>query len=240
MDLVAIGAHPDDIELFAGGTIAKCARNGWEVGIITLTRGEMASRGTPGERLEESREGARILGVEEEHLAVLDLGDTLLENTAENRKALIRQIRRWQPRIWLYLHPFDRHPDHRKASKIVEDAFFYCHLANLDVPEEPYYPGGRFRCFNNTAPEEMPSFFVDVSDTFETKLEALRAHRSQFYNPEYQGVETYISSRDFFEHIKVRARYFGGLAGVRYAEAFSAPQPLLFDDPLRAFLPHRD
>ncbi len=238
MDLVAIGAHPDDIELFAGGTIAKCVNNGWDVGIITLTRGEMASRGTPQERLQETKDAARILGIKDEHLAVMDLGDTIIENNVQNRHALISQLRKWKPRIWMYLHPFDRHPDHQKASRIVDDSYFYCHLKTLDIPEEPYQPQGRFRCFNNTAPEEMPNFLVDISDTFETKIAAIKAHRSQFYNPEYQGVETYISTPEFFEHIQIRARYFGGLAGVQYAEAFSTPEPLYLTDPLKAFLPH--
>ncbi len=232
MDLVAIGAHPDDVELFAGGLLAKCVDRGYEVGLIHLTRGERGTRGTPGERRLEALDAARVLGLGEDHVVFLDLGDTLLENTEANRLKVIGALRRWSPRLVLHPHPFDRHPDHRKANRLAEDAYFYCHLARVETGTPPFRPQGRLLFFNHSAPDRPPSFIVDVTDHFERKMDALRAYRSQFHNPDYPAEETYISSKEFHEQIEVRARYFGGLIGVRYGEPFFLPDPLAVDDPV--------
>lgn len=232
MDLVAIGAHPDDVELFAGGLLAKCVAQGREVGLVHLTRGERGTRGSAPERRAEALEAARALGVGEDRVSFLDLGDTLLENSEKNRLEVIQVLRRWRPRLALYHHSFDRHPDHRKANRLVEDAFFYCHMPRLETAAPPFRPRGRLLFFNNSIPEQPPSFIVDVTDFFDRKMESVRAYRSQFHNPDYPGEETYISSPDFLESIEVRARFFGGLIGVRYGEPFFSPDPLSVEDPL--------
>lgn len=232
MDLVAIGAHPDDVELFAGGFLAKAVADGYEVALAHLTRGERSTRGTPEERRVEAHDAARALGVDASHVDILDVGDTRVENTEENRLAVIRLLRHRRPRLVLYAHPLDRHPDHRKASRLVEDAFFYSHLAKIDTGQEPFRPEGRFQFFNNSIPAEPPSFIVDVTETFGRKIEALRAYRSQFHNPDYPGEETFISSRFFFEQIEARARYFGGQIGVKYGEPYHLPQPPAVADPI--------
>lgn len=232
MDLVAIGAHPDDVELFAGGLLAKCVDRGYEVGLIHLTRGERGTRGTPEERRVEALDAARALGIAEDHVAFLDLGDTLVENTEANRLELIDALRRWSPRLVLHPHPHDRHPDHRKASELSQDAYFYSHLARLETAAPPFRPQGRLLYFNNSLPESPPSFIIDITEQFERKMEALSAYRSQFYNPDYPAEETFISSKAFHEQIELRARYFGGLIGARCGEPFFLPDPLAVDDPL--------
>ena len=243
MDLAVFAAHPDDAELFAGGLIARCVDLGYDVGICHLTRGEMATRGTPEERHTEAQAAARALGLSMGRVEALDLGDTRLDNNEENRLQIIRVLRKWRPRVVAYHHSYDRHPDHRKASQLVNDAFFYSHLRSLNTGQEPFRTQGRFQFFNNTLPDRAPSFIVDVSDVFERKVEAIKAYRSQFHNPEYQGAqsgeETFISSPEFFEMIEVKARFWGGMIGVRYGEPYVAPDPIGVADPIQTILPCR-
>jgi len=236
MDLVAIGAHPDDVELFAGGLVAKCVEHGHEVGVIHLTPGERGTRGSSQERRQEALNAAKVLGIEPDRVVFLDLGDTLLENTEPNRLAIIEVLRRWRPRLVLQPHPFDRHPDHRKASRLCEDAFFYSHLTRVGEGQPPHRPEGRLMYLNNSVPDVSPSFIVDITEFFDRKMEAIGAYRSQFFNPDYGAEETYISAHEFHEQIQVRARYFGGLIGVRYGEPFVLPVPLAVDNPVALLL----
>jgi bacillithiol biosynthesis deacetylase BshB1 len=230
VDIVAFGAHPDDVEILAGGLLALSVRQGREVGIVHMTRGERATRGNPEERRKEALEAAGRLGVGAERVTILDLGDTLLENTPANRLEVVRVLRQWRPRIVLHHHPHDRHPDHRKSSVLVADAFFYAGLSQIETGQPPHRPSSRLLFFNNTIPDESPSFVVDVTETFQQKIQALRAYESQLYNPDYPGTETYISSPEYFEQIEVRARHFGGLVGVRYGEPYRATSPLVIRD----------
>lgn len=236
MDLVAFGAHPDDIELFAGGFMAQCAARGYEVGLVHLTRGECGTRGTPEERRLEAVQAAQALGIAEDRVAFLDLGDTRVENTEANRLEVIRVVRRWRPRVVLHGHPLDRHPDHHKGCLLVQDACYYSGLARLETEQPPWRPEKRLQFFNNTLPSESPSFIADITPFFSRKLDALRAYRSQFHNPDYDGPETYISTREFFDQIEIRARFYGGQIGVRYGEPFRVPDPLGLQDPLSLFL----
>ena len=235
LDLLAVGAHPDDVELFAGGLMADSTRRGYSVGIAHLTRGESATRGTPEERRGEAFEAAKVLGVAPERVAFLDLGDALLENSHANRLEIVRLVRRFRPRLVAYHHPVDRHPDHRKASRLVEDALFYARLGRIDTGQPPHKPHGRLLFYNNSLPPEPPSFIADVTAGFPQKIEALRAYRSQFHNPDYAGEATYISSSGYFEQIEARARYYGGFIGVRFGEPYSVVQPVGVRNPV-AFL----
>lgn len=236
MDCLVIGAHPDDAEIFAGGLIARCAQAGRSVGILHLTRGECGTRGTAEERRAEAAESAHILGLPSDHMRMLDLGDARLENTEANRLAIIRIVREWRPRLVIHHDTeIDRHPDHGKAGALARDAVFYSRLKAFDTGQPPFAPGGRMTFQYNGPASVTPTMVVDISDTFATKMDALRAYRSQFYNPSYAGEETYISSREFMEQIEVRARFFGGLIGVRYGEPFWATAPLLVRDPLLFF-----
>ncbi len=236
MDLVAFGAHPDDVELFAGGFIAQSVAQGYEVGLVHLTRGERGTRGTPEERRAEALQAAQVLGVGEDRVAFLDLGDTLVENTEANRLEVIRVLREWRPRVVLHGHPLDRHPDHRKGCLLVQDACYYSGLARVETGQPPWRPEKRLEFLNNTLPSEPPAFIVDITPFFPRKIESLRAYRSQFHNPDYDGPQTFISTREFFDQIEVRARFYGGQIGVRYGEPFMTTSPLGLTSPLALFL----
>ena len=232
MDCLAIGAHPDDAELFAGGTLASCIAKGYEVGILHLTRGECGTRGSAEERRIEAGDAAKALGVAPANMAILDLGDARLANSEENRLQVIRIIRQWRPRLVLHHLHLDRHPDHRKASRLCEDACFYAGLARIGTDQEAYRPPSRLMFFNNTAPSPPADLIVDISDFFERKMAALAAYRSQFHNPSYPGPVTYISSPEFIQQIETRARYYGAMIGARYGEPFRTSAPLRVNDPL--------
>jgi len=156
----------------------------------------------------------------------------LLENNETNRLEIIRILRRWRPKLVISHHPEDRHPDHRKASQLVEDAFFYSGLRKIDTGQEPWRAPMRLEFYNNSAPDRQPSLIVDVSDSFSRKMDAIHCYKSQIYNPQYEGEQTYISSPEYLEQIEIRARYFGGQIGVHYAEPFHAVSPLCVQDPL--------
>jgi bacillithiol biosynthesis deacetylase BshB1 len=233
MDCVVFGAHPDDAEIFAGGLLALCVKRGYDVGVVHLTQGERATRGTVAERRAEAAEASEILGLKPNRTLILDLGDTLIENNEQNRLEIVRILRNWQPRIVLHHYPMvDRHPDHAKAGRLLEEAYSCSRLAGVQTDQPPFAPTARYMFFYTGLDVVSPSFVVDITETFERKVEALRAYRSQFYNPDYPGQETYISSREFFEQIEVRARFFGGLINVRYGEPYWAPGPLSVADPV--------
>jgi N-acetylglucosamine malate deacetylase 1 len=232
MDCVVFGAHPDDAEIFAGGFLALCARHGYDVGVVHMTRGERATRGTPEERESEAAASAGILGLRSDRVIRLDLGDTLLENTEQNRLTIVRVLREWRPRVVLHHYPLtDRHPDHRKAGQLVEDAVLYSRLGGIDTNQLPFAPSARFSFIWSGRDVAAPSLVVDISDTFGQKMEALRAYRSQFHNPDFPGPETYISSVEFLEMIETRARFYGRLIDARYGEPLWSNYPLVVTDP---------
>ena len=215
VDILAIGAHPDDVELGIGGALAKWAGRGRVVGILDLTRGEMGTRGTPEERLAEAAEAARILGV-----AVREnvgLPDGALANTLEQQRAIIPFLRRFRPRVLLIPRAPDRHPDHAAAYALCRDANFFSALARIESDAPPHRVAHVY-AYNPYFESDRPAMAVDVSATFEVKLEALRAYRSQFFNPAYDAPATKIASKEFWDSIAVRAAYWGGQAGVAYAE----------------------
>ena len=235
MDLLAFGAHPDDCELYVGGLLAKLARKGYQVGVVDLTRGEMSSRGTVAERKREIGKASKILGLSLRK--TLDLGDTRLSNTPQARLSIIRVIRQYRPRLVLYQYPMDRHPDHVRGGLLVKEACFYSHLPKIRTRQRCYRPKHEF-CFLGTIIGETvkPSFIVDISDTFERKMKALQAYSSQFYNPAYQGKETYISSQAFFEFVETRAKFYGALIGVQYGEPYISHSFLRVNDPVAFYL----
>jgi bacillithiol biosynthesis deacetylase BshB1 len=232
LDLLAIGAHPDDVELGCGGTIAKLARHGRKVGILHLTRGEAGTRGTAEERLAEAERAAATLGAVE--LAFLDCGDGSLRTGPAEEDALIEVLRTWRPDILLSPTPHDRHPDHGRAHRLVEAAAFYSGLAGR-APKcgpAPHRPGAVFSYMQHDGFE--PSFIVDVSADWGTKMDSLRAYRSQlFVAPEAQSGEapvTKVSSREFWLAVEGRARYFGQAINAEMGEAFWSRLPLAVAD----------
>jgi bacillithiol biosynthesis deacetylase BshB1 len=231
VDVLAVGAHPDDVEMSCGGTLIKLVREGWRVAIVDCTRGEFGSRGTVEGRAREAAEAAAIIGaVARENLALPDGSITV---TPEAVEALVRLFRHYRPRIVLFPPPFERHPDHEQVHQLVRRAFFHSGLAKLQTRgpdgqlQQPYRPRLLF-CYMQ-AYEFQPSFYVDIRDVYEQKVRAVQAHASQVYvpgvSPENEP-ETVLSRPEFWELLELRARYFGSRIGVRYAEAFLALTPL--------------
>jgi bacillithiol biosynthesis deacetylase BshB1 len=220
VDLLAIGAHPDDAELGIGGMIHKLTRGGHEVALVDLTRGEMGSRGSGEERLAEATEAARILGVSSREC--VGLPDSQLCNVSEQQRAIIPFIRKFRPRILMAPMNPDRHPDHMAAHDLVRDANYFSGLKRIDTGQEPYRAPSVYYFYPYEESQSMPSFIIDVSDNFDTKLEALQAYASQFYNPAYKGAETRIASKAFWESVRTRAAYWGDRIGVTYGEPLFA------------------
>lgn len=229
VDVLAVGAHPDDVELGIGGTLHKLVQNGYTTGILDLTRGEMSTRGSLDERAAESERAAQILGVVRRECA--GLPDGALANTHEQQQRVIPFIRSFRPKLLIIPMDLDRHPDHRAAHGLVRDAAYFSGLTRIETEQDPYRPPTTYYYHPYYDGLEPPQVVVDISDHFEAKLEALRAHASQFHNPDYSGEETHIASEEFWDSIRTRAAYWGHLIGVKYGE------PLYSDGPVGVPLP---
>lgn len=227
LDVLAFGAHPDDVELGCGGTLYKLAQQGYSTGIADITEGEMGTRGTVEERYRESAEAARIL--QSKVRLNLKIPDAQIVLTEENRLKVIEVIRRYCPTLIFAPYPADRHPDHYHTNQLVTEAAFYAGVKKIGPPIPAAYRPKRVIYYPMTY-EFTPSFVVDISEQFSAKIDAIRAYRSQFYNPEYDAEETFIASKDYMEALDFRARHFGWKAGVKYAEPFWVRETLLLDD----------
>ena len=226
LDLLAVGAHPDDVDLGVGGLLHKYARQGRRVGILDLTRGEMGSRGTPEERDMEAQTAAGILGAVVRDNACLP--DGAVANTSEQQHRVISFIRQYRPRILLATMEKDRHPDHHAAHALVRDAAYFSGLRKIETGCAPYRPPYIYY-FHPYEEARMPDFIIDISDDFEAKLSALRAHASQFHNPNYSGPTTRIASAEFWDSIQTRAAYWGSRIQVRFGEALYNNGPAAVD-----------
>ncbi|MDX1382835.1 MAG: bacillithiol biosynthesis deacetylase BshB1 [Thermoanaerobaculia bacterium] len=231
LDLVAVGAHPDDVELGCGGTLALAVSQGLAAGIVHLTSGEAGTRGTPERRRAEAAAAAEALGVGE--LAFLDCGDGGLRRGPEEEDALIELFRRWRPEVVLGPPVDDRHPDHRRAHALVRDAFFYAGLAKRrpDVGAA-HRPGAHFHYLAHDL--QVPTFIVDVTSVWARKMAALDAYESQLHRAGQEAVAeppTKVSSREFRRAVEGRARELGMVIGVPYGEGFTANGPLAVSRP---------
>jgi bacillithiol biosynthesis deacetylase BshB1 len=229
LDILAIGAHPDDVELGAGGFLLRMKALGYTTGIVDLTRGELGSRGTPEIRAQEAEAAARILGVKVRRN--LDLGDGRLEVSLDNRHALARAIRELKPSFLVGPYFDDKHPDHAAAGGLMKDAFYDARMPKLKLGVPPhscrrlfYYPCHIY---------VHPSLVVDISPYFEQKMEAVRAYESQFGESQGQiNLDYYhIGISDYIFHMECRCGHFGSLVGVSYGEGFYSQDPLLVNDP---------
>jgi len=227
VDVLAIGAHPDDVDLGVGGTLLLLAAQGFSTAILDLSQGEAASRGTPEERVREADRSARVLQVRERYNAELPDGD--IENSPDQRLRVIPFIRALRPAVILSHHGTDRHPDHGAAHALVRDANFFAGVASIETDEDPYRAPNIFHFHPYQDDEDPPAMVVDVSDHFERKLRALKSFKSQLFNPGYRGTETYVSSPEFWDNIMTRAAYWGSRVGVAYGEPLFAPGPLLLN-----------
>ena len=239
LDVLAIGAHPDDVELGCGGTLALLARQGRRVGILHLTRGERGTRGTPAERDEEARRAAAALGAVE--LAFLDCGDGGLRSGEAEEDALIGLLRAFRPDLVLGPTPHDRHPDHGRAHALVEAACFYAGLANRARTRGPAHrPAAVFSYMQHDA--FAPSFIVDVTAAWDAKTASLAAYRSQLYQEDKDDKDskddkdemlpvTKVSTRGFRLAVEGRARHFGDMINAELGEPFWSRIPLAVRDP---------
>lgn len=233
VDVLAIGAHPDDVDMIAGGTIAKLVSRGKSVVIMDLTRGEMGTRGSPESRQEEARCAARLLGVEER--VILDLGDGRLEDSMESRVQVIEKIREFRPKVVMGHYWEDLHPDHVAAGNILKSVMYPAGFANYPARGEPYRPS-EFLYFMAHFPFE-PSFIVDITGFHEKKIEAVKCFASQLHAPGKQEPATGISQPDFLMKLEARARFFGSRIDRTFGEPFYVLRPVPMVDPVDHYAP---
>jgi N-acetylglucosamine malate deacetylase 1 len=230
LDVLAIAAHPDDVELSVGGALIKLGRMGYKTGALDLTRGESGTRGTPEIRAAEAERAAQLLGLTAREN--LDLGDARVWANEESRVKLVRALRRLRPRVVFTQFWEDPHPDHAHTSQLVREA---CHVSGLakydrESGQERWRPSRiAYFLFPRTV---APSFIVDISETSERKWEAIRAHASQFFNPQATEPESRVSALAFLNEIEARDRYFGAMIGVERGEAFFVREALNVADPV--------
>ncbi|WP_262149356.1 bacillithiol biosynthesis deacetylase BshB1 [Chryseobacterium foetidum] len=221
-DILAFGAHPDDVELGCGGTIAKLISEGKTCVIVDLTKGELGTRGTDQTRKEEATEAAKILGVAAREN--LGLKDGFLVNSEEYQIELVKMIRKYKPEIVLANAIDDRHPDHAKAAKLESDACFLAGLRKIETvldgeAQEVWRPKQIYHYIQWK--DVKPDFVIDISEHLDKKIEACMAFKTQFYDPKSTEPETPITSKDFYESLTYRAQDLGRLSGVTYAEGFT-------------------
>ncbi len=222
VDILAIGAHPDDVELGCGGTLAKLIKAGKTVAVVDLTKGELGTRGTDETRKAEAEESSRILGIS--HRENLGMRDGFFQNDEEHQMKVVKIIRKYRPEILFCNAVEDRHPDHAKGSKLVSDACFLAGLRKIETVaegenQEVWRPKQVFHYIQWKDIE--PDFAVDISEEMEKKMEACLAFKTQFYDPDSDEPMTPIATKDFLESLRYRAQNLGRLSGVDYAEGFT-------------------
>lgn len=235
LDILVLSVHPDDAELGCSGTLLKHIAQGKKVGIVDLTRGELGTRGTAEIRNKEAEASAKILGLAAREN--LGIPDGFFQNTKEYQLKLIEVIRKYQPEIIIGNAKHDRHPDHGRAHELIDTAAFLSGLRKIEtfdngVSQQPW----RANILLSFIQDEYikPDLLVDVTAHWDKKVESIKAFGSQFYNPEWEDEpQTYISSAGFFEGVEGRAREFGKIIGVTFAEGFTSRRILgvnsLFD-----------
>ncbi len=230
VDILAIGAHPDDVELSAGGTLAKMAALGKKIALVDLTEGELGSRGTVQSRYEEAEKAAKILGAS--YRENCQLPDGFIQEDKESLLKLIAKIRKFQPEIVLVNAPDDRHPDHGAAASLAKRACFLSGLLKITTLEEGqeqahWRPKSVYHYIQDNY--LTPDFVVDITGYEETKFEAILAYETQFYKPGMTGPKTPISGEDFLDYLKARLTQFGRCIQVKSAEGFIATRTVGVD-----------
>ncbi len=225
VDILAIAAHRDDVEQTCGGTLLKMAERGHGTAILDLTRGELGTRGTADDRAREASEAARILKATWRN--ALDIPDGRVENTFENRLKVARVIRQARPRVVILPYWQGRHPDHYTASKLGYEACFMAGLKKLDIEGEPHRP---FKIiYASLYFDVRPTFVVDISDQFEARFASLMAYKSQ-YTDQQEGTGLFPQQAEIRDRVEIMAKFYGLLAGVKYAEPFVQKEVGLIED----------
>lgn len=229
LDILAIAAHPDDVELSCAATLLKHKAKGKKIGILDLTKGELGTRGSGILRLEESAESAKILGLDYRHN--LGLKDGFVEYSESNLMQIAEQVRQTRPEIVLANAPIDRHPDHGNASKLIRDACFYAGLQKYIGAQsgtEAWRPKSLYYYIQDYNLE--PDFVIDVSDYVDGKFESIMAFKSQFYEIGMTGPSTPISGKDFLDYLKSRMKVWGRVIGADFAEGFIVDRTIGIND----------
>jgi bacillithiol biosynthesis deacetylase BshB1 len=234
LDILAIAAHPDDVEQTCGGSLLRMAEAGYLTGILDLTAGDMGTRGTPEIRIAESHEAARIL--RSEWRENLRFPDARLENTLAGRMTLAQKIREVKPRVVIIPYWEARHPDHYRAGELAYEACFLAGLRKLDPYTEPHRP---FKViYSSQYANVPPSFVVDITAQFDRRMDSLLAYQSQ-YGPVDGGGDLFPPESEVRERLAAIARFYGNLIGVRYGEAFVVKETMRVDDlaalPVKSF-----
>ena len=223
IDLLAIGVHPDDVELSCAGTLAVEKKNGKTTGIIDLTQGELGTRGTVETRYEEAAAAAKVLKVDVREN--LKMADGFFENNEANQRKIITVLRKYQPEIILCNAPEDRHPDHGRSAAMVNDAAFLSGLMRIETVDEngilqkPWRPKYVLHYIQDRYLK--PDFVFDITDGMEEKMASIKAYKTQFYDPTSNNQnQTYISTPQFMDSVIARAAMFGKMLGVKYGEGF--------------------
>lgn len=228
LDLLAIAAHPDDVELTCGGTLIKMAQQGYKTGVLDLTRGEMGTRGTPETRLHEAAEAGRIMGLTIR--ANLGLPDARLEVNERYKFAVATKIREWQPRVVILPYWEGRHPDHYHAAKLSYEGCFLAGLKQLAISGEAFRP---FKILYATTYDETvrPTFAVNITAQFERRHRAILAYRSQF-RPKKRERESkvHMPLDELEDQVNLASRHYGRMIGVKYAEPFLVREIMQVDD----------
>ena len=231
MDVLGFGAHPDDVEISCGGSIAKLVQSGKSVGLIDLTMGELGTRGSGPLRLIEASAAAEVLGVK--YRENLQLGDGFFEENQESLLKVIEMIRKYRPDVVLANSIKDRHPDHARGASLVSRACFLSGLRKIETSNEgenqaAWRPKSVYHYIQDYYID--PDFVIDVSDFFEIKMASIKAYKSQFFDPNSPEPETPISGSEFFDVLKSRAMDFGRPAGAVLGEGFTVERPPLVED----------
>jgi N-acetylglucosamine malate deacetylase 1 len=234
VDVLCIAAHPDDIEMSAGGTILSLIAQGKTVAAVDLTRGELGTRGTPEIRLAEADAATKILSLSAREN--MGFRDGFFQNDEAHQLGLIEKIRHFRPEIVLTNTPDDRHPDHGRAAQLVVDACFYAGLRMIETERDGQkQTAWRPKLVYHFIQDRwlQPSFVVDISAHWEGKLASIQAYKSQFFDPNSTEPASYISGQEFMDFLKARAEEYGHMIGVKFGEGFISPRMLgtknLFD-----------
>jgi bacillithiol biosynthesis deacetylase BshB1 len=227
VDVLAIAAHRDDVELTCAGTLARAADQGYRTGILDLTAGETGTRGSAELRAREAEAAAKLLGVSERRNA--GLPDAHLHNTEETRRVVVEQIRHFAPRVVILPFAVGRHPDHRVASELGRDACFLAGLARYDAGGTPHRPHKILYALAYREDPVKPTFVVDISAQFERKLAAIRCYASQFDGAKAAG-EIFPTGQDLYSLVETQNAHYGSLIRCRYGEPFFTHETMLVDD----------
>jgi bacillithiol biosynthesis deacetylase BshB1 len=222
LDILAIAAHPDDIELCCAGTLLKHIEAGYSVGLVDLTQGELGTRGNATLRLQEAENAAQKMGAE----VRINLGmpDGFFDHSLHNKRKIVEVVREFQPNIVLTNAVDDRHPDHGRASKLISDACFLAGLSKFQtlrngVLQERWRPKSVYHFIQDRY--SKPDFVIDITDHMEKKMDLVMTFKSQFFNPDSPEPKSPISGKDFLDFLYARAREYGRALGVEYAEGFT-------------------